>query len=209
MTDTEARYIRKYLDRNPRHLHAAFAVARAWPGVKHDVCRRFLEHLRDRVEERISEEMPEIREDWRVDCGYKGDKRESNFLRVRRTIIVESANKGAIAVKLESERLGPNSWYWGVVTNPKKALYKELLAALKGCDLSLGLSDDWWVQYEYVPRYRRWDDRVPELAQELADSGGKITDYYVNGLVGIAEKAILAIDEVELENQSPSASEDS
>ena len=30
MTDTEARYIREYLDENPRHLHAAFAVARAW-----------------------------------------------------------------------------------------------------------------------------------------------------------------------------------
>jgi hypothetical protein len=29
MTDTEARYVRKYLDENPRHLHAAFAVARA------------------------------------------------------------------------------------------------------------------------------------------------------------------------------------
>ena len=46
MTDTEARYIHEYLDANPRHLHAAFAVARAWPVVKHDVCRRFLEHLR-------------------------------------------------------------------------------------------------------------------------------------------------------------------
>ena len=59
MTDTEeARYIREYLDQNPRHLHAAFAVARAWPGVKHDVCRRFLEQLRDRVEETGSEGVP-------------------------------------------------------------------------------------------------------------------------------------------------------
>ena len=50
MTDTEARYVREYLDQNPRHLHAAFTVVRAWPAFKHDVCRRFLEHLRDRVE---------------------------------------------------------------------------------------------------------------------------------------------------------------
>lgn len=30
---TEARYIREYLDENPRHLHAAFAAARGWPAV--------------------------------------------------------------------------------------------------------------------------------------------------------------------------------
>ena len=209
MTDTEARYIREYLDQNPRHLHAAFAVHRAWSGVKHDVCRRFLEHLRDRVEERISEEMPKIREDWRVDYGYEGDKRKYIFLRVRRTILVESANKGAIAVKLESERSGPKGWYWGVISNRKKLLRKELLAALKGRGLSLRHSDDWWIQYEYVPRYRRWGNRVPELARELTNGGGKITDYYVNGFLNIARKAIPAIDEVELANQSRSAPDDS
>ncbi len=37
MTDTEARYIRDHLEKNPKHLDAAFAVARAWPNVKHDV----------------------------------------------------------------------------------------------------------------------------------------------------------------------------
>ena len=72
MTDTEARYIREYLDENPRHLQAAFAVARAWPAVKHDVCRRFLEHLRDRVEERVREEFPEMAGDLDVGCHYGG-----------------------------------------------------------------------------------------------------------------------------------------
>ncbi len=41
MTDTEASYVREYLDENPRHLHAAAAVGRAWPVVMHDVCQRF------------------------------------------------------------------------------------------------------------------------------------------------------------------------
>ena len=73
MTDTEARYIREYLDQNPRHLHAAFAVHRAWPAVKDDVCRRFLEHLRDRVEKQVREEFREMTGDLDIGCHYGGD----------------------------------------------------------------------------------------------------------------------------------------
>lgn len=198
MTDTESRYIREYLDQNPRHLHAAYAVARAWPGVRDDICRRFLEHLRERVEERISEEMPEIREDLRVHCHYEGEKAWSNRLVVMRMIAIES--KGP----------GPNSWYWGIPRNPDpKTLREELLAALKRRGLSLKRASPNWPQYEYLPRYGHWDYRVPELVQELTDGGGKITDYYVNGLLNMAEKAIPAFAEVELANQNTSALDDS
>ena len=185
MTDTEARYVREYLDQNPGHLHAAFAVARAWPAVKHDVSRRFLEHLRDRVEARVSEEIPEIREDLQVDCHYEGDKKWSNRLRLMKKIVIESGGPG------------PNSWFWGVRNPNPKTLREELLAALKRRGLSLQHGSDGWPQYEYLPRYGHWDDHVPELVQELTDGGGKITDYYVNGLLNIAEKAIPAFDEVE------------
>lgn len=185
MTDTEARYICEYLDENPKHRHAAFAVARAWPEVKHDVCRRFLEHLRDRVEARFSEEMPEIREDLQVTCRYEGEKRWSNRLWLRRTIMIESGGPG------------PNAWIWGIRNPNPKTLCEELLAAVKRRGLSLRHASDGWPQYEYLPRYGNWNDLVPELVQELGDGGGKITEYYVNGLLKIAEKAIPAFDEVE------------
>ncbi len=196
MTDTEARYVREYLDENPRHLHAAFAVHRAWPALKHDVCRRFLEHLRDRVERRVSKKMPKIRQDLQVDCHYEGEKRWSNRLRLMRTIVIESDGPG------------PNGWYWGVLDPNPKTLREKLLAALKRRGFSLKHASDGWAQWEYLPRYRHWDRRVPELVQELADGGGKITDYYVNGLLNIAEKAMPAFDEVERENRSPSPSDD-
>ena len=115
MTDTEARYIREYLDENPRHLHAAYAVHRAWPAFKHDVCRRFLEHLRDRVEERFSEEMPEIRDDLQVSCRYDGDKKWSTQLRLRRTIMIQaggmvpSDGSGASATRTR-RRCAKNCW---------------------------------------------------------------------------------------------------
>ncbi len=185
MTDTEARYIREYLDENPKHLHAAFAVARAWPAVKHEVSRRFLEHLRDTVEERFSVQMPEIRDDPQVICHYEGDKKWSNRLVLMRRI------------KMESGSRGPNAWIWGVANANPKTLRDELLAALKRRGLSLQHASDGWPQYEYLPRYGHWDRLVPELVQELADGGGKITEYYVNGLLKIAEKAIPAFDEVE------------
>ena len=194
MTDTEARYIREYLEENPRHLPAAFAVARAWRDLKHDVCRRFLAHLRDRVEERVRHEMPDIGKDLQVICHYEGKKRWSNRLSLRKTI------------RLESGGPGPNAWYWGVLNPKPKTLREKLLAALKRRGLSLKLASDNWPQYEYLQRYGRWDELVPELVQELADSGGRITDYYVDGLLKIAEKAIPAFDEVELENMRASDS---
>ena len=185
MTDTEARYVREYLDENPRHLHAAFAVARAWPAVKHDVSRRFLEHLRDRVEEQVRHKMPKIGKNLQVSCHYEGEKKWSNRLSLRKTI------------QLESGGPGPNGWYWGVRNPNPETLREELLAGLKRRDLSLKRTSDGWPQYEYLQRYGHWDDLVPELVQELADSGGRITEYYVNGLLKIAEKAVPAFDEVE------------
>ena len=185
MTDTEARYIKEYLDENPRHLPAAFAVARAWPDVKHDVCQRFLEHLRDRVEERVRHEIPEIGMDPQVSCHYEGEKKWSNRLSLRKTIRIESGGPG------------PNGWYWGVLNPNPKTLRDDLIAALIRRGLSLNLTSDNWPQYEYIQRYGHWDDWVPELVQEIADGGGRITDYYVNGLLKIAEKAIPSFDEVE------------
>ena len=120
MTDTEARYIREYLDENPRHLHAAFAVARAWPAVKHDVCRRFLEHLRDRVEKRVRDAFPEIADDLDVGCHYGGDRNWSNYLRiyrygwVRDDDVSDPRSDGRTAVMLECGTGGPTSWQWGV-----------------------------------------------------------------------------------------------
>ena len=223
MTDTEARYVREYLDENPRHLHAAFAVARAWPAVKHDVCRRFLEHLRDRVEERVREEFREAGDHPTVACHYREKKKWwSSYLCVYRSRWVgrkgslDLGSGGRTAVVLTCGG-GPNWWHWGVSNGKAKDQMSEqerrrcdkLEIALKQCGLSLPERDNNWPQFQWSPRYQDWNLIVPELVQELADGGGKITDHYVNGLLGIAAKAIPVIDEVELETGSPSAAEDS
>ncbi|MCY4397958.1 MAG: PD-(D/E)XK nuclease family protein [Gemmatimonadetes bacterium] len=221
MTDTEARYIREYLEENPRHLHAAFAVRRAWPAVKHDVCRRFLEHLRDRVEERARNEFPKIVDDLNIGCHYGGDKNWSNYLRVYRYGWVQDEgvrdprSDGRTAVMLECGKGGPTSWGWGVraaksqrnMTDAEKKHRQEVEAGLNRNGLSRPDAHHW--PHHERPRYQNWSVIVPQLAQELADGGGKITDHYVNGLLRIAEKAIPAIDEVELENKGSFSSKDS
>ena len=212
MTDTEARYIREYLEENPRHLHAAFAVARAWPAVKHDVCRRFLEHLRDRVEERVRDAFPEVAGDLDVGCHYGGDKNWSNYLRifrdswVRDDDVTDPRSDGRTAVMLECGTGGPTSWPWGVrsakskdaLTAAETQRRQAVEAALNRNGLSLPDTYHW--PHVERPGHQDWSAIVPELVQELADGGGKITDHYVDGLLRIAEKAIPAIDEVELEN---------
>ena len=214
MADTEARYIREYLDENPRHLHAAFAVTRAWPAVEDDVCRRFLEHLRDLVAERIRNDFSEIADDARVACHYGRKRWWSSNLSVCRPgwVRCEGAldlgSDGRTAVVLTCGA-GPKSWHWGVwngkskddMSENERQRCDELDTALKRYGLSLPESDIHWRQFQWSPRYGDWTAIVPELSQELADGGGKITDHYVNGLLGIAEKAIPAIDEVELENR--------
>ena len=224
MTDTEAAYIREYLEKNPDHLPAAFAVARAWPAVKHDVCRRFLEHLRERVEERIRKAFPETADDLDIGCHYSGDKQYASYLRVyregwvRHEGVEDRKSDGRTTVILECGHRGPTYWCWGVrlakgkdsMTETEKKRCEGVEDALEQHKLSLPKSSTRWPQWaEPELRHRDWTAIVPELFQELAKGGGKISDYYVKGLLDIAEKAIPAIDEVERKNSTVSGSRDS
>lgn len=224
MTDTEARYIHGFLAENPKHLHAAFAVFRAWPTATHDVCRRFLEQLSDRVEKRVRDEFPNIADDLEVVCDYSETKTVwSNHVCiyrsgwVRHEDALDLGSGGRIAVVLTSHK-GPKSWHWGVtygrakdnkMSNQQKQRCDELEIALTRHGLALPHGDANWPQFRWSPRYQNWTVLVPELAQELADGGGEITDYYLNSLLKIAEKAIHAIDQVELEHKGSLGSKDS
>lgn len=214
MTDTEARYVHEYLDENPRHLHAAFAVARAWPSVKHDVCRRFLEHLRDRVEERVRGAFPQLADDLNVRCQYGGKQKWwSDYQCVYRSGWVECegafdlGSGGRTAVVLTCGG-GANAWHWGVfngkskdhMSKQEKGSCDDLEKALQEHGLSLPAGDHNAPQFQWSPRYQDWSVIVPELSRELADGSGEITDHYVTRLLAVAEKAIPAIDEVELKN---------
>ena len=219
MTDPEANHIREYLEENSKHLPAAFAVARAWPAIKHDVCRRFLEHLTDRVTEEVRKALPKMADGLTVACHYGMDKRYASYLCVYRDGWVR--HDGALdpksdvraTVMLECGSSGPSWWCWGVrLAKADEERSQEIESVLGRHGLSLSKKSSRWPQWEET-RHPDWTAIVPELFRELpksgAKGGGKFTDYYVKELLDIAEKAIPAIDQFERQKGTSSNSRDS
>lgn len=210
-TNPDTRFIHKYLADNPGHLRAALAVHDAWRLVRADLCERFLKHLCHEVEKRLRAEPFGAETDLRVRCRYGGERKYSNALWITRESWIRhedtpSNEDGRHAIKLQSSKPGPNGWFWGVntpkpesrMTKPAKERRAELIASLRRRGLTLaGGEEDWWAAWEYLPRYSDWDPLVPELHEECDARGGPITDFYVEGLLRIAEHAIPAINEVE------------
>jgi len=209
-TNPDARFVREYLSNNASHMRAALAVHDAWPLVRTEVCERFLNHLRDIVEDRLKALPATIGDDVQVQCRYGGEKRWSNYLWITRGSWMRYDDlspheDGRTAIMVQNDLKGPNAWFWGVrspkptdqMTGAERQRREALEAALGKSGLALGGTSRWWLQWEWVPRYRDWDPFVPDLYEECEAGRGPITDCYVDGLVEVAERAIPAINGVE------------
>jgi len=214
--DPGTQFVRHYLSTNPNHLRAALAVHDAWPLVRAEVCERFLKHLRNIVEDRLREKVPDIAPDFRVECHYGGDNRYSNWLWIARDSWIRydglPPNRyGRSAIRLESTGKGPHGWIWGVrspkpaseMTEKEKVRREELGVTLRDYGLLLAETSDWWPQLERPRRYQDWDPLVPELYEECEAGGGPITTYYADNLLAIAALAVPAIDQVESPASAP------
>ena len=208
-TDQATETARKYLRENSRHLRTALAVHDAWFLVRDEVCKRFLEHLRAAVEDRLRRELPGA--DCHVRCHYGGEKRYSNTLWIFRDAWMQyeepGYQDGRTTIRLEAGAIGPNGWYWGVcspkrrskMTEPEVERRNKLGATLRERGLRLGRkSDDWWIQWKWPERYVDWHPLAPDLHKECDQAGGTITTYFADNLLNIADKAIPAINEVEV-----------
>ncbi|MCY4584594.1 MAG: PD-(D/E)XK nuclease family protein [Bryobacterales bacterium] len=212
--DPEAQSVRKYLTDNPSHLRAAYAVHCAWLHLSAEVYEQFLKHLRLIVERRLREELSGMEDDFRVRCRYAGEKSCSNSLWITRHGWMQYENldnygtyrEGRTAIMLENGHEGMNGWYWGVcspkstntMSENEKERQEKLQTALRPKNLPLEKSSVWWPQYDSLSRYQNWEPLVLDLHDECKAGGGLITDYYVDGLLDIAVRAIPAINEVEM-----------
>lgn len=217
-TNPDTRFVQEYLSNNPSHLRAALAVHNAWNLVRADVCERFLEHLRHTLANRLLKELPDIGSDFHVRCRYGREKKLASSVWITRDRWVRyddlpSNRDGRSAIKIQSERQGPNGWYWGIsspkalgrMTDAEKERREELSVTLGNHGLSLAHDNgEWWPQWEYLPRYGSWDPLVPKLYEECEEGGGPITTYYADGLLKIAQCAIPAIDKVEMVSRTSS-----
>lgn len=208
-TDTVTDMVRDYLSSNPSQLRTALAVHDAWRRVRSDICKRFLEHLRQVVEDRMREELSHVAPDLHVRCRYGGDKRHSNKLWITDDSWVtygdSTRRPRSTAIQFRSESKGPNGWIWGIsqpklpeeMTGAEKERRERLEEALKKREVRLAHDGIYWPQYETPKRYANWDPLVPDLHEECEKGGGTITAYITDNLLSIAAKAIPAINEVE------------
>ena len=210
-TNPDVLFVRDYLSANPGQLRAALAVHDAWVLVRDDVCKRFLEHLREAVYDRARDALTDIASDCNVWCHYEGEKKYWNWLAISRDDWVQyndvpSYPHGCTQIRLESGGPGPNKWYWGVrspkpinkMSEEERRRREDLSIALQRCGLISAYESHWWPQWKWLRNYQKWDSITPELAEECEAGGGPITEFYVNGLLDIARCAIPAINEVEI-----------
>lgn len=212
-TDRETRTIKEFLFANPEHLETAQSVSDALIEVKKVLCGGFLEHLRTALVRRARKEWPEIAPDLRVGCRYGGEKPYSNLLWLNRAswkpwkghVKKTHPREGCTAIALQSEGTGPNKWYW-VVRHPlqksdmadadlKRRTRLEEKLRNKFDDIR---SARRWPYWRYVDdEMRHWNALLPALYREWKGGGGKVTDFYVNGMMDIAAKAIPIIDKID------------
>ena len=215
-TNPDVLFVRDHLSSNPDQLRTALAVHDAWVLVRDDVCKRFLEHLCEVVKDRARDVLTDIASDCNVRCHYEGEKKYWNWLVISRDDWVryndEQGHLGECTqIRLESVGPPPNRWYWGVrspkpidkMSEEERERREDLSIALQRHGLILA-DDKRWPQWEWLRKYQNWAPIVPELAEECEARGGPITDFYVNGLVDIARRAIPAINEIEIVNRASS-----
>jgi len=217
-TNPDVLFVRDHLTSNPSQLSAALAIHDAWIPVRDDVCKRFLEHLREAVNNRVHEAFTDIASDWNVWCHYEGEEKYWNWLAISRDDWVQYNDVpdhpgGRTQIRLESRGPGPNKWYWGVrspkpinkMSEEERRRREDLSVALQRHGLISAYDSHWWPQWKWLRNYQTWDPIVPELAEECEAGGGRITDFYVNGLLDIARCAIPAINEIETVNRAGSS----
>jgi len=215
-TDRETRTIMEYLFDNPEHLETAQSVSDAWLKVKEVLCRGFLEHLCAELAKEARTKWPDIAGDLRVECTYGGEKYESNRLWLHRANWKpwkghdkkHPPYKGCTAIILRSGwSYGPNHWHWGVLhprdksgmsdadAERRRRLEDGLRSEFDGVDVHSG---GWWAYERSVDdEMGHWNALLPTLYEEWKGGGGRITDFYVNGMMNIAAKAIPIIDEID------------
>ena len=210
-TDSEAKAVGDFLLSNPDHLTVARAVYESWPAIKDNVCKRFLERLRSRIEQKIN--LHRSIGDIRVGSQYDGEQKHTNRIWLYRKCWTRCKNNHypfqRTAIVLEAAGKGPSDW-WICVVIPKsikdmKKRKKKLRESLVD-DLKIELGDgcgyvgeDWWAWWDWVDdKWKDWNPLLPELQRESEhDKGGEITNYFVDKFIEVAMKAIPVINKFE------------
>ena len=185
-----------------RNVESALAVYESWPGIKKDICERFLKQFLKEISTRIPEGMlcnsrygEEVSE-CRVGTYRNRWKEYQNpdDGEQRRTCIVLKAEAGK-----------PNGWCVAVESPLAKSQMEESDKSRRqrienelGKNLSGEKPGARWAWWDWVDeRHRNWDSLVPEMHRELQEEGGEIMRYFVERFTNIVNIAAPIIDRIE------------
>ncbi len=211
--DSEQGVTRDFVLRNAKNVSMAATLARSWPSVKDEICRRFFDRIVKKVVEKLEPKFGGIqsvvhceenrkhyrvqlfREQWRA---YEEKNRYSIEGKSRYSICLEA-----------NRRDGPKNLYWGIRSPVDKGKMNEESRERFGrlVDRSRkkierrwqsSAAENRWPWWRYCDEYHDWRPLIPKLYEEnCSKDGGKITDYFVDLLTDFANLAIPIINEIE------------
>ena len=207
----ERKTVFDFLLRNPGNLESAWVVSESWPDVRDHVCEKFLKGLCSQIEAAVKEheKLKEFADGMQIGHEYTGSDGRSRIWLYRdcwtRYAVEPSDLNGRTSIRLETDKQGPAGWFIGVaspmsvgeMTNGDKERRQRLVTELNP-ELGRGRVESWWPWWEWVDEDKRnWNSLVPDLHQEYEGKDDKITRYFVDEFIGIAEKAIPVINGIE------------
>ncbi|MDD9960876.1 MAG: PD-(D/E)XK nuclease family protein [Gammaproteobacteria bacterium] len=207
--------VMKFVTSDATRLHTAQVVSESWPGIRDQICERFLERLCERIKE--NERLKAKGSDLEVEFKYEGGKRKGNRLWLHRKqwSSRDAGNPdsgGRFAVRMETWGPGPDGWYVGVLApisennlsedgrRQRQALVKQLKEKLPN-----GNTDKdwpWWVSFE--DETRGWSPIVVQLHKECEnENGGPLMARIADRFIDIAAEMIPVMDEWEGQGPTP------
>ena len=208
-SDRETQAVRQFLFENPDHVDTAIAVYESWPPIRDQVCEKFLERLRSRIE--TADELKPYASDLQVGCQYRGQAKYSNVLWLYRNRWQKYEGAPAItgqrtAIRMESEGPGPKGWHSGVCSpisidkmEPADRQRRERFEGELNQAIDLPKRSPWWPKWDYLDATAHdWNKLVPDLHRECEGAeDGEITRHIVDAFVGVAVRAIPILDELD------------
>ena len=200
MTTSEHEIIKDFVLADNRNWATACAIQRALPEIDATVRRQFLETIATRLIER----------EYRSRSYYTNGPHsfvQADLLQWRQYQDAPEPEWSRTSLCLQADQARGNEWCIGICSPVSKSemsaddlTRRERIEERLNDEMKISEPDDeWWPWFEYVDeRYRNWDLLIPDLHRELQQkNGGKITEYFVDKFVEIAEFAVPIINEVE------------
>lgn len=220
-SDIERKTIRDFVLSDRRNLESAFAVYRAWPIVKDEICEWYLKHLcnRIRVAVREDESLKQFAEGTCVDCIYVDKSPYMNSIYLYRKSWAEYCVEGSSATLRESvtrttiamnnAASGPSGWGVGVASpisvenmHDGDRKRRDCLVEKFKQKFDSARNTEAWPWWRPLDEHKGdWSSLILELEEECkrdveVDKQG-VTAYFVGEFLSIARRAMPIIDEVE------------